>query len=455
MGPTITCFNFGANESGIRASLSISWLVSGSEILYSENALIFISLASYRDSQLVPTVQDCIRKARHPERLRFGICWQRDDADEPLPFAKDARFRILDVNWRESRGACWARAAIMALWQEEDWFLQVDSHCRFAEAWDSTLLRTITETGSDKPILSTYPLPFKAGDTDLPQGSPLQIIFQQFTPGGIPQLRPGPFPPGRRSKLPMRARFLGAGFLFAPGRFVREGPYDPELYFMGEESAMTIRAFTHGYDLFHPAENIIWHDYIRADAPKHWVDHADGAEVPSPWRSLDDASRRKISRLLLGEPVESFGLGQARALKEYEAYAGLSFRHRKAQAFTMLGAEPPNPDATPDWPDKIYPWIANVRFMREQIPPGSLADPMLWSLSILDRQGHEVCHRDVSAEELATFAAAQELAIVCEFHSESIPANWTLWPLTRSGQWLPKFGGQLSDDDFAILSKDH
>jgi len=223
---------------------------------------------------------------------------------------------------------------------------------------------------------------------------------------------------------------------------------------MGEESAMTVRAYTHGYDLFHPAETIIWHDYIRADAPKHWSDHADGAEVPSPWRSLDDASRRKISRLLLGEPVESFGLGQTRTLKDYEAYAGLSFRHRKAQAYTMRGAEPPNPDATPDWPDKIYPWIAKVRFMREQIPPGSLADPMLWSLSILDREGHEVCHRDVSAEELATFAAAQELAIVCEFPSDTIPANWTLWPLTRSGQWLPKFGGQLSDDDFAILSED-
>jgi hypothetical protein len=224
---------------------------------------------------------------------------------------------------------------------------------------------------------------------------------------------------------------------------------------MGEESAMTVRAFTNGYDLFHPAETIVWHDYIRADASKHWGDHSDSANVPSPWSKLDERSRRKIQRLLSGEPVESFGLGRARTLSDYEAYAGLSFRHKKAQAYTLRGAEPPNPDAAADWPDKIYPWIAKIRFGREKVPHGSLNDPMLWSLSILDSDGVEVCHRDVTREELATLAAASgELAIICEFDSDTIPATWTLWPLTRSGQWLPKFGGRLTDEDFAIVGND-
>jgi hypothetical protein len=86
------------------------------------------------------------------------------------------------------------------------------------------------------------------------------MVFQQFTSDGIPQLWGAAFPAGHSSKQPMRVRFLAAGFLFTPGRFVREVPYDPELYFTGEESAMTVPAFTNGYDLFHPAENIIWRD---------------------------------------------------------------------------------------------------------------------------------------------------------------------------------------------------
>lgn len=423
--------------------------------LSSESDSIFVSVAAYRDPQLVPTVQDCLRKADNPERLRFGICWQRDPSDSPLAFTNDPRVRILDVHWRDSKGACWARAEIMKLWEGEVWFLQVDSHCRFAKGWDTRLVQAMAETGSAKPIVSTYAAPFTPGENEILQNAPLQMVFQQFTPEGIPRLRPGAFPPRRNSKKPLRARFLAAGFLFAPGHFLQEVPYDPELYFMGEESAMTVRAFTHGYDLFHPAETIVWHDYIRADAPKHWGDHSDDSGVASPWSKLDERSRRKIQRLLSGDPVDSFGLGKARTLSEYEAYAGLSFRHQKAQAYTLRGAEPPNPDAAADWPDSIYPWIARIRFALEAIPHGSLEDPMLWSLSILDPNGFEVCHRDVTREELAALSAASgELAIVCEFASDMIPATWTLWPLTRSGQWLPKFGGRLSDDDFAIVSTD-
>jgi hypothetical protein len=140
----------------------------------------------------------------------------------------------------------------------------------------------MTQTGSAKPIVSTYASPFTPGETEILRDGPLQMVFQQF--------RPGAFPPGKTPKQPFRARFLAAGFLFAPGCFVQEVPYDPELYFMGEKSAMTVRAFTHGYDLFHPAETIIWHEHIRADARKHWGDHGDAANVPTPWSKLDETS---------------------------------------------------------------------------------------------------------------------------------------------------------------------
>jgi hypothetical protein len=36
------------------------------------------------------------------------------------------------VPWSESRGVCWARSAIMELYAGEDYFLQLDSHHRFA-----------------------------------------------------------------------------------------------------------------------------------------------------------------------------------------------------------------------------------------------------------------------------------------------------------------------------------
>jgi hypothetical protein len=102
---------------------------------------VFVSIAAYRDPQLHATVADCLRKAHFPEQLRFGIYWQHADEELPPPCAGDDRFQILDIRWQESKGACWARAQAMKLWRGEEWFLQVDSHCRFAPGWDETLTR--------------------------------------------------------------------------------------------------------------------------------------------------------------------------------------------------------------------------------------------------------------------------------------------------------------------------
>ena len=421
----------------------------------SGDPLIFISVASYRDPQLMPTLLDCLQKAGRPELLRFGICWQRDASDLAPDLWTDPRFRVLDVHWRDSRGACWARAEAMKLWQGEDFYLQVDSHCRFARDWDLTLVRMMTETGSPKPILSTYATSFVPGPNEILQGGPLQMVFQAFTPEGIPQLRPGEFPLGRTPSRPLRARFLAAGFLFARGSFVEEIPYDPELYFMGEESAMTVRAFTHGYDFFHPAETVVWHDYLRHDAKKHWGDHKDENSSAGSWSALDQHSRQRVQRLLLGELVTDFGLGSCRTLQDYEVYAGLNFRLKKAQQYTVRALEPPNPQLPDDWPDSIYPWITRISFNRSQLPPGSLADPSLWSLSIFDEEGFEICRRDLTAEELDPLAGrASELALICEFPSQTIPASWTILPMSRSRGWLPRIAGHFQDGEFAILKEE-
>jgi hypothetical protein len=33
---------------------------------------IFVSIASYRDSQLIPTIKDLLNKSKYPDNLTFG-----------------------------------------------------------------------------------------------------------------------------------------------------------------------------------------------------------------------------------------------------------------------------------------------------------------------------------------------------------------------------------------------
>jgi hypothetical protein len=142
---------------------------------------IFVSIAAYRDPQLAATLDDCLAKARWPERLRFGICWQHGPEEESLECFTDPVFRVIDVDWRDSQGACWARAEVMRLWRQERWFLQLDAHHRFVPDWDEELLAQAAATGSRKPILTTYLGPFDPEDPSSFTAEPMRMEFDRFT----------------------------------------------------------------------------------------------------------------------------------------------------------------------------------------------------------------------------------------------------------------------------------
>ena len=123
---------------------------------------IFISIASYRDPELLSTLHDCINNANHPENLTFGIAWQHSPDDEwdiLDEFKNDSRFKIIDIDYKDSKGTCWARNMIQELWSNETYYLQLDSHHRFEKNWDMTLikmLKSLKKQGHKKPLLTTY-----------------------------------------------------------------------------------------------------------------------------------------------------------------------------------------------------------------------------------------------------------------------------------------------------------
>ena len=66
----------------------------------------------------------------------------------------------------------------------------------------------------------------------------------------------------------------GRCLLYAVFSDIAASPHDAEPAVAGEEISLAARAFTHGYDLYCPNENLIWHLYDH-DHPKHWDDHDD------------------------------------------------------------------------------------------------------------------------------------------------------------------------------------
>lgn len=282
---------------------------------------IFISIASYRDPDLPRTISNAIETAARPARLRFGICHQYDTATERClaPWADDPRFEIDALSYLDSRGVGFARSRVQDLYDHEPYYLQIDAHMRFAERWDERCITMLESTDSVRPIITNYPIAFKlrpdgSEEREAPE-MPRRLGLEPSRPPGSLRQRSEPAGPADR---PGRHHFLAAGHIFTIGRFCRDVPYDPSIYYEGEEISLAVRAYTHGYDLFWPNENVLWHWYDH-DAPLHWTDHADH-------QRRHESTELRVRRLLAGDDggMGVYGLGSRRTVGGYERLSAMA-----------------------------------------------------------------------------------------------------------------------------------
>ena len=101
---------------------------------------IFISIPSYEDEILVQTLTECLGKAKHPERLTFGIALQYKQLPEPdISFLGDSATIVrYDVDTRP--GLIEIRGHLGSLIKDEEYFLGIDSHTLFRQDWDEILI---------------------------------------------------------------------------------------------------------------------------------------------------------------------------------------------------------------------------------------------------------------------------------------------------------------------------
>ena len=390
---------------------------------------IFLSIAAYRDPELRPTVEDALQRAKRPENLVFGICRQFAGTDDNLAeFRSDARFRFLDVPFRESLGVCWARHEIQQLLEDEEFYFQIDSHSRFTDGWDDLLVETFRELEDDRAILSSYPPGYKPGNEDFRlDGHPCFMVATRFHPDGNLCLEPRKMTEYVPMSRAMPARFLSGGLIFARSHLARAVPYDPFLYFGGEEITYTLRAFTHGYNIFHPHRAVIWHFYTREGYPHHWDD-------------LPDSDRQRESpvrlRQLLGqEPAETdfgiFGLGRVRSREDYRQWAGVDLAAKRMHRDAIDGCRPPtDPADAAGWFRRQVNHQLSLRWRSEDLELPE--DVAFVALIVDDQHKQEVYRRDFPGRSILDVDG-----LPCEFACDENrrPAEFMLWPWSAERGW--------------------
>lgn len=348
-----------------------------------EDRRVLVLIAAYRDKELSNTVANALTQAAYPEHVRFAICNQFDDetADLLERWSDDPRFRVDAVPYTESMGCCWARDRTFGLYDDEPYILQIDAHTRFAARWDVRYIEMLESIDVDLPVLTSYPPSFRYEDEeivyDMVAGVQRLVIAEvrddlttlQKTEA-VPQVQ-----------LPGSSPSVAAGQIFTRGQFVRDVPYDPHVYFSGEEISLAARAFTHGYDLFYPNENLVWHLYDHKE-PKHWEDHQDHS------RSHDAALRRL--RALFGSRSATLGrhgLGTERSLADFERHAGIRLR-----------PSDDTDDADAAGADMVGAGVLSFHIDRSAIEPRD--DYVAFVIVLLDDSGSEIARRSVHAPDV-------------------------------------------------------
>jgi hypothetical protein len=406
---------------------------------------IFVQIAAYRDPELIPTVKDCIAKAAKPGRLRFCIGWQYADGENIDELTGIPHVNILKVPYKETKGACWIRRKIQDQYNNETYTLQLDSHHRFAEDWDVKtikMFKSLKKRGIKKPLLTSY-LPSYEPAND-PAGrvkEVWQINYDRFLPEGPIFLRPSVMKDWEKMHEPSPCRALSAHFIFTLGKWCKEVPYDPELYFHGEEISLAVRSFTHGYDLFHPHRAIVWHQYTRAGAKKHWDDNTD-------WGVLNSLSYKRV-KILLGVDGEDpkqidfkeCGLGTARTLQEFERFAGVEFKKRRFHKDVISEQLPPIKyiDEETFQKELVSRFKHCIDVYRPDLPE---TDYDFWCVVFKDEQNQDMFRKDADENEIKSIIDNlpddKFVHIWREFDTDVKPYKWTIWPHSKSKGWNTK-----------------
>lgn len=412
---------------------------------------IFVQIASYRDEQLVPTIVDMVAKASNKDRLTFGICWQHDETEDPHVFDNKPNFKVSKHHYSESQGLGWARNITNSLYGGEKYTLQIDSHHRFVEGWDDIVLEDYNQAleVAEKPIITTYCTPFDPNECSCRYNQTPTLMSQyEFSADKLLMSMPWYIQDYKERTKVIRARTISGHFYFTEGKFIEEVPYDPDIYFGGytEETTLSVRAYTHGYDFFSPYRMVMWHEYTRNYRPKHWEDHGTESATKKTSGERDIFARNKTRQLFdqedHGIDMGKYGLGTVRTLHDYEVYGGFDFKSCRIQHYTLKVNEPPNP---PDWDNQFITiqYKFNVEWDIDFFKKHEFKSPKFLTLGIQNNSGTEIFRKDFTIDEDPNYVNLILNRYHISIDSMDKPAKMVMYLFDEEKQWSERYEKEL------------
>lgn len=228
-------------------------------------------MASALDTELIPTITDLLEKADDTTRITLSIFCQ--DVKSPYKKIKKlitkygAKLKFEYVDDTQIAGVGYARlqASNALIPKIHKYYLQVDSHMRAIDNWDTMLITEYENSKKhwkDKIVFSAYPASYTyenkklvfENDKNLPWS--MQVVKNN---GDYPYH--GAFKKYNGGEFGELTNYFCGGFAFGDSKIFADNRYYPEIFYMGEEAIMSIRLYSDNVKIIAPAKNFFYHDY--------------------------------------------------------------------------------------------------------------------------------------------------------------------------------------------------
>jgi len=241
--------------------------------------------------------------------------------------------------------------------------MQIDAHMFFLQDWDRISVKMLQAAPSNKPVISHYPPPeeydFSTSHYRVAPRLCGPIYANSDLESQIIRLEGSFNYDTVKIDTPRFAPFVAAGYFVAHSDCLREVPYDPFFpwIFMGEETSLSARLWTSGYDIFSPSQSVTSHKYGRRKKPKFWesVHRLFRYGIHNPLQELvlervkyqlgyPESDADFISPQTVLAHIEEYGMGKVRSLEDFLYIGGLNMKEKridKSMRWCETGVPPP------------------------------------------------------------------------------------------------------------------
>jgi hypothetical protein len=229
------------------------------------------------DLELEPTIVDMLEKADNPQNLFISV-FSQDNVHpdlEPIFNKYNIKFSYRKTTTQSARGAGFARYMTREALDLNSYkyYLQIDSHMRFDQSWDSHLINSYERL---KPVwgeylFSTYPPSYEYDENGkvLLMNGPIPPCVELLRNKEFYRFEPK-YTEYTGGDIGQETAYFCAGFVFGYREIFDRAKHDPLIYFNGEEQLMSIRYHQRDIKIVCPPYVPIYHDYDGVHRKRIW-----------------------------------------------------------------------------------------------------------------------------------------------------------------------------------------